>query len=102
MNVLGIGITNLDDNVGSEVPNGRGFASWKILDEILDGPSDPREVSVLENVAAAIDPGCFSVPHAEDPVVFGAREQAGHLASPLKHHHCVNVKKISPYYLKNC
>ena len=36
---------------------------------------------MLENVAAAIDPGCFSVPHAEDPVIFRAREQAGHLAS---------------------
>jgi hypothetical protein len=39
-------------------------------------------VAVLERVARAVDARSLAVPHGEDAVVFGAREQADLLAAP--------------------
>ncbi len=43
--------------------------------------ADAGEVTVLEDVAGAVDAGPLAVPHAEDAVVPGAREQVGELAA---------------------
>src|SRR5258708_38472887 len=62
----------------------RGFARMVVAREEEDSTlgRGAGGIAVLEDVAGAVDARPLAVPHGEDAVVFGAREQADLLRAP--------------------